>query len=107
MIQGTRILLFFRGRKHDTYQRLQVQSISEYSALGKMINNYCKELGIRQRSLHKTRKTVASMMHADGIDDLIIQKELGHKDVQTTQKCYCYDLTKDEERYEIIAQSLA
>ena len=42
-----------------------------------------------------------------GVDDLIIQKEFGHKDLRTTQQCYCYDLTTDEERYEKIAQSLA
>ena len=80
---------------------------SFYSGLGKMINNYCEELGIPQRSLHKTRKTVASVLHVNGVDDLIIQKEFGHKDLRTTQQCYCYDLTTDEERYEKIAQSLA
>ena len=80
---------------------------SFYYGLGKMINNYCEELGIPQRSLHKTRKTVASVLHVNGVDDLIIQKEFGHKDLRTTQQCYCYDLTTDEERYEKIAQSLA
>lgn len=80
---------------------------SFYSSIGKMINKYCKELGIPQRGIHKTRKTVASMMHASGIDDLIIQKQLGHKDVTTTQRCYCYDLSTDDERYEKISQSLS
>ena len=37
---------------------------SFYSALGKMINNYCDELRIPRRSLHSTRRTCASMMHA-------------------------------------------
>ena len=46
---------------------------SLYSALGKTINKYCDELGIPRRSLHKTRKTCASKMHADGVNDLIIQ----------------------------------
>ena len=78
-----------------------------YSGLGKMINNYCEELGIPKRSLHKTRKTVASVLHVNGVDDLIIQKKFGHKDLRTTQQCYCYDLTTDEERYEKNAQSLA
>lgn len=80
---------------------------SFYSSIGKAINNFCDELGIRRRSIHKTRKTVASMMHANGVDDLIIQKQLGHKDLRTTQQCYCYDLTTDEERYSQIAKSLA
>ena len=80
---------------------------SLYSALGKTINNYCDELGIPRRSLHKTRKTCASKMHADGVNDLIIQAQLGHKDLRTTYNSYCYDVTTDAERYRAISASLA
>jgi len=79
---------------------------SLYSALGKSINNYCDELGIPRRSLHKTRKTCASKMHADGVNDLIIQAQLGHKDLRTTYNSYCYDVTTDAERYRAISASL-
>ena len=72
---------------------------SLYSALGKSINKYCDELGIPRRSLHKTRKTCASKMHADGVNDLIIQAQLGHKDLRTTFNSYCYDVTTEAERY--------
>lgn len=65
---------------------------SLYSALGKSINKYCDEIGIPRRSLHKTRKTCASKMHADGVNDLIIQAQLGHKDLRTTFNSYCYDV---------------
>ena len=78
-----------------------------YSALGKSINKYCDELGIPRRSLHKTRKTCASKMHADGVNDLIIQAQLGHKDLRTTFNSYCYDVTTDAERYRAISASLA
>ena len=80
---------------------------SLYSALGKSINKYCDELGIPRRSLHKTRKTCASKMHADGVNDLIIQAQLGHKDLRTTFNSYCYDVTTDAERYRAISASLA
>ena len=80
---------------------------SLYSALGKSINKYCDELGIPRRSLHKTRKTCASKMHADGVNDLIIQAQLGHKDLKTTYNSYCYDVTTDAERYRAISASLA
>ena len=80
---------------------------SLYSALGKSINNYCDEIGIPRRSLHKTRKTCASKMHADGVNDLIIQAQLGHKDLRTTFNSYCYDVTTDAERYRAISASLA
>ena len=80
---------------------------SFYSALGKMINNYCDELCIPRRSLHSTRRTCASMMHASNISDLTIQAQLGHKDLRTTQNSYCYDLSRDDERYELISQAFA
>lgn len=80
---------------------------SLYSALGKTINKYCEELGIPNRSLHKTRKTCASKMHADGVNDLIIQSQLGHKDLRTTFNSYCYDVSTDAERYRAISESLA
>ena len=80
---------------------------SLYSALGKMINKYCEELGIPVRSLHKTRKTCASMMHAQGVDDLIIQEQLGHKDIQTTYNCYCYDMSSEEARYAAITKAMS
>ena len=80
---------------------------SLYSALGKSINKYCDEIGIPRRSLHKTRKTCASKMHADGVNDLIIQAQLGHKDLRTTLNSYCYDVTTDAERYRAISASLA
>ena len=80
---------------------------SLYSALGKTINKYCDEVGIPRRSLHKTRKTCASKMHADGVNDLIIQAQLGHKDLRTTYNSYCYDVTTDAERYRAISASLA
>ena len=80
---------------------------SLYSALGKTINKYCDEVGIPRRSLHKTRKTCASKMHADGVNDLIMQAQLGHKDLRTTYNSYCYDVTTDAERYRAISASLA
>ena len=80
---------------------------SFYSSLGKMINNYCDELNIPRRNLHSTRRTCASMMHAANVSDLTIQAQLGHKDLRTTQNSYCYDLTKENERYELISQALA
>lgn len=80
---------------------------SFYSALGKMINNYCDELCIPRRSLHSTRRTCASMMHASNISDLTIQAQLGHKDLRTTQNSYCYDLSRDDERYELISQAFS
>lgn len=80
---------------------------SFYSALGKMINNYCDELCIPRRSLHSTRRTCASMMHASNVSDVTIQRQLGHKDLRTTQEHYLFDLSKDDERYDLISQAFS
>ena len=45
-------------------------------------------------------------MHAEGVDDLIIHSQLGHKDIKTTYNCYCYDMTSDEERYKAITLAM-
>ncbi len=86
---------------------IKIRDQSFYSALGKMINNYCDELCILRRSLHSTRRTCASIMHASNISDLTIQAQLGHKDLRTTQNSYCYDLSRDDERYELISKAMA
>lgn len=79
---------------------------SMYCSLGRAIKTYCDELGIPRRSIHKTRKTCASMMHAAGIDDLTIQAQLGHQDIKTTYKSYCYDISTDIERYNAISMAM-
>ena len=86
---------------------IRIRDQSFYSALGKMINNYYDELCILRRSLHSTRRICASMIHASNISDLTIQAQLGHKDLRTTQNSYCYDLSRDDERYELISQAMA
>ena len=43
----------------------------------------------------------------NGVNDLIIQAQLGHKDLRTTYNSYCYDVTTDAERYRAISASLA
>ena len=47
------------------------------------------------------------MMHASNISDLTIQAQLGHKDLRTTQNSYCYDLSRDDERYKLILKAMA
>ena len=86
---------------------IKIRDQSFYSALGKMINNYCDELCIPRRSLHSTRRTCASMMHASNVSDVTIQRQLGHKDLRTTQEHYLFDLSRDDERYDLISQAFS
>ena len=80
---------------------------SQYCALARAMKKYCKQLGIMDRSVHKTRKTCASLMHATGVDDLTIQEQLGHRDIKTTYKSYCYDTSSDLDKFNAISAAMA
>lgn len=73
---------------------------------GRMFNYYihkaCREVGIQQRSTHKIRKTYASMLLANNVDESIVLNQMGHKDISTTQSYYHYNITDDKTQYEKI-----
>ena len=48
----------------------------------------CKELGLPHKRFHAIRKTRATQMIDAKIDDVIICKELGHKNIKTTKDFY-------------------
>ncbi len=56
----------------------------------------CKKVGIQKRTTHKARKTYASTLIDAGVNAKIIQKQMGHKDFQTTKKYYDRDRTGDD-----------
>lgn len=55
------------------------------------LRRMCKSLGITERSMHKVRKTYASTLLDGGVDEKIVQKQMGHTDINTTQKYYHFD----------------
>lgn len=75
---------------------------------GRMFNYYleeaCKKVAIEPRSTHKVRKTYASKLLLNDVDVSIVLKQMGHKDIATTNEYYHYDITTDTERYDIINQ---
>lgn len=62
----------------------------------------CREIGIPPRSTHKIRKTYASLLLANDIDEAVVMKQLGHKNISTTHNYYHYDITNDKEKMEAI-----
>lgn len=56
----------------------------------------CNESGIPYRKIHSLRKTYASLLRAQNVDGKIIQKQLGHKNISTTQNYYSF-LTQTED----------
>ena len=52
------------------------------------LKRICKYVGIQERSLHKIRKTYASILRENGIDDTLIISQMGHTNIQTTEQFY-------------------
>lgn len=52
------------------------------------LKKICKAMDIPFRSMHKLRKTYTSYLAAHNVDMKVIQKQLGHKNITTTQKYY-------------------
>lgn len=51
----------------------------------------CDNLNIQRRSLHKARKTYATKLINAGLDDKLIEKQMGHTDIRTTKGYYYYN----------------
>lgn len=55
------------------------------------IHRACRAVGIPERSSHKIRKTYASALLDGNVNEKLLQKLLGHKDIYTTKRCYRRD----------------
>lgn len=65
------------------------------------IRKVCKELRIPQRSMHKFRKSYSSILLAQGLPEKLVQTQLGHSDILTTQRSYHYDIFDEDEKEHI------
>lgn len=59
-------------------------------AFTKKLYRICGQLGIKRRSMHKARKTYATKLLQAGVNDKIIEKQMGHTDINTTRGYYYY-----------------
>lgn len=57
-------------------------------AFDKKIRRICSAVEIPVRSMHKLRKTYASILLANGVEEKIAQKQMRHKDPSVTHKYY-------------------
>lgn len=51
----------------------------------------CNKLNIPRRSMHKARKTYATRLFNNGLSEKLIQKQMGHTSILTTQNYYHFD----------------
>ncbi len=81
--------------------------VNTYTASQKAIKNYCKELGIEGRSVHKVRKTMISIMIDGGLNLNTSRQIAGHMDERTTLNNYYFDRSDEAEKYENFVKALA
>lgn len=63
------------------------------------LSRTCKRYGIQYRSMHKIRKTYGTLLLDNNVDDRFVMKQMGHRDISTTQQYYRY-CNKTREAYE-------
>ena len=61
------------------------------SSIATRFRNYCKWMGIGQKSSHKARKTFVSAALDSGINLNTVREAVGPRDERTTLKSYLYD----------------
>lgn len=62
----------------------------------------CKEVGIPPRSTQKIRRAYASKLLSEQVDTALVQNQMGHKQISTTQKYYHFDITSDRAKFNAI-----
>ncbi len=99
-----------RINKHYGYKDQDFIFIDENGRTGTgeidyRIRKYCRQAGIKVKSVHDIRRTVASELYAKRVPIEYIQEYLGHSTIQTTRS-YIYDLRSRQERSSKIIESL-
>ena len=68
----------------------------------KRLYKVCEAVGIPKKSPHKIRKTYGSILLDNGIDNKLIQGQMGHTDIVCTERFYHRNRRKLEQKQSII-----
>lgn len=72
------------------------------SQIRKRLYSVCKKLDIPVRSPHKCRKTYGTILLDNHVDSKIIEKQMGHTDILTTELHYHRDRKRTQQKRDII-----
>jgi len=67
----------------------------------------CNKLNIVPKSIHKARKTYATKLINANVNERLIMKQMGHKDISTTRSYYSFDNLSEEEKKEQIKRAIS
>lgn len=62
----------------------------------KTIRKLCRDLQIEERGCHKLRKTYCSQLLDQGVSEKVVQNQLRHSDIKTTQTHYHFGVKEDK-----------
>ena len=89
MIMRREKQLYLNQHKNEIWQGKNGHRISK-----KMFYEYlvkaCEAIDIPKRSMHKIRRTYATMLIDANVEDSLIMEQMGHSDISTTRKYYYY-----------------
>lgn len=94
------------GYKEDDFIFVDEKGRTHIRAIDNRIRKLCRRGGIPEKSCHDIRRTVASVMHKNGVSVEQIRFYMGHNDVNTTWG-YIYDIDTEEETNNIIKNALS
>lgn len=66
----------------------------------------CEKCGVAKMSMHKIRKTYATMLINAGTDESTITEQMGHSDITTTKKYYYFDNKNQEEKAQQVREAI-
>ena len=72
------------------------------ASFDRRIRTLCKNVGITEKSINKIRKTYATILLDEGIDESIIISQMGHTDIETTKRFYYKDRNTMEHKRKVI-----
>lgn len=67
----------------------------------------CRYVGIRERSMHKARKTYATKLINGGVDESLVVKQMGHTSIDCTKNHYYFNNKSDEDAAKQIEKAIS
>lgn len=71
------------------------------------ITKICRYVGIKERSMHKARKTYATKLINGGVDESIIIKQMGHTSIDCTKNYYYFNNKNEEDAVKQIENAIS
>lgn len=67
----------------------------------------CRYVGIKERSMHKARKTYATKLINGGVDESLVVKQMGHTSIDCTKNYYYFNNRNEEDAAKQIEKAIS